>query len=250
MLKHGGYWWPDTDEIAHKVIPGFAGLSMPGMHRFFGGRDTAIQAGGNVGLYPIYLSGHFRRVLTFEPELENFRCLRENCKPFPNIEYFKAALGDKSGTAGISRKPENSGSPRIEGGGSTHIRRIDDLQLTACDFIWLSVNGYNVKVLKGAEKTIAKFRPVIVLAESGEDSPDARNWLMVRNYEVSGFVPLRDYVMRPIIEVIGYDPGGAPRVYGRHAERETAMAMAVDEANRCIGRVGGHIDRWKFDVCQ
>lgn len=197
MLKHGGYWWPDNDEIAHKTIPRFAGLSMPRAHTFFRGRELAIQAGGNVGLYPIYLSGHFKRVLTFEPELENFRCLRKNCEGIANISYTKAALGDHTGTVGIKRSKDNFGAHLVTEGNMADVVRIDDMRLPACDFIWLSVNGYHMKVFAGAEQTIAKHKPVIVFEELNDFETEATDWLMARGYEVCDQLPLRDYVMMP-----------------------------------------------------
>jgi hypothetical protein len=38
---------------------------------------------------------------------------------------------------------------------------IDDLELDACDAIQLDIEGYEYPALKGAERTIERFRPVI-----------------------------------------------------------------------------------------
>ena len=65
---------------------------------------------------------------------------------------------------------------------------IDDLNLWACDLIQLDVEGFEHKALKGAEHTIRRFRPTIVLEEKDLphlDGPKtmARSWLSQFGYQ-------------------------------------------------------------------
>ena len=195
MLKHDGLWWPDSDKIAHKIIPGFARQSFPRVEKYFKGRKLALQAGGNIGLYPMLLAGQFKKVLTFEPDPENYRCLRKNCKQ-PNVKARMLALGNRNGTVNLIPNRRNTGAHKTTDDlGNTGVITIDSLQLETCDLIWLSVNGFNMEVLAGTERTIERFRPVMILAETSDDKPEARNWLIERGYKVREKVPLRDYVM-------------------------------------------------------
>ena len=69
--------------------------------RLVPGRDVAVQAGGNLGLWPKRLAQEFRRVITFEPDPDNFAMLRHNA-PERNIEAYQAALGAIGATSRTS----------------------------------------------------------------------------------------------------------------------------------------------------
>lgn len=53
-----------------------------------------IDAGANIGLASVYFALRFpeARILALEPEEANFRLLRRNTEPYPNIEPIQAAL--------------------------------------------------------------------------------------------------------------------------------------------------------------
>ena len=132
-------------------------------------RELAIQAGGNLGLFPKFLAQQFARVLTFEPDHQNYRWLRLNA-PELNIAAYEAALGDTAGTVGLSRARrskkrgiEHAGLVHVSGRGDVTMLRIDDLPLMACDLIMLDCEGYELPILRGAIETIRAYRPVIAL---------------------------------------------------------------------------------------
>ena len=67
---------------------------------------------------------------------------------------------------------------------------IDSLDLSECNLIWLDIEGYEVNALKGGERTIDLFHPVIIIEEKGNEvfhglAPNAAaEWL-----KASGYVP-------------------------------------------------------------
>lgn len=124
---------------------------------------TIVQAGGCIGIYPVGFSPSFLKVLTFEVDDENFPFLKDNCDPYINIEAFNCALGEHGGHCKISRNPINVGATRIQDESETAhpMIRIDDLGLSDCDAIQLDCEGYELKVLMGAQRTIEKTKPVI-----------------------------------------------------------------------------------------
>lgn len=128
--------------------------------------DVAVQAGGNCGVWPKYLSSRFGVVYTFEPDPLNFRCLAQNCDE-PNIVKMQAALGDVPGFIDLKREARNIGAHYVEGHGIIPTLRIDDLGLEACDYICLDIEGYEFKALSGAVDTIRKFGPVIQIEDKG-----------------------------------------------------------------------------------
>jgi FkbM family methyltransferase len=133
--------------------------------------DVCIQAGGNQGMYPRLLSEKFASVYTFEPDPLNFHCLVNNCQK-DNIYKFNAALGSTLGEVFLSRgSMTNTGTHTVNNNNGFKIIQmtIDSLNLSACDLIALDIEGYEEQALKGAIKTIEKYKPVIA-AERGVGS--------------------------------------------------------------------------------
>ena len=130
-------------------------------------KRVCVQAGGNVGVYPLALAKVFERVITFEPDGDNLNCLIENAN-LSNIMILWVALGAEEGTCGILRiDTDNCGSHKTLPGDAIPVRTIDSLDLDQCDLIWLDIEGAEADAIKGALATIEKFSPIIVLEEKG-----------------------------------------------------------------------------------
>jgi len=128
------------------------------------GRDIVVQAGGNCGLYPRLFAKYFKYVYTFEPDPLNFHCLVNNCQ-LDNIIKFNGALGANNEMVRVQRSGmSNVGCHTVNShDGERFVPQftIDQLNLPACDFIQLDVEGYEINILKGAIKTIEKYKPGI-----------------------------------------------------------------------------------------
>ena len=127
-------------------------------------RNIVVQAGGNCGLYPRLFAKYFKTVYTFEPDPLNFHCLVNNCQ-LPNIIKINGALGanndmvrvQHAGMSNVGCHTVNA----IDGERLVPQFTIDQLNLPACDFIQLDVEGYEINILRGAIKTIEKYKPGI-----------------------------------------------------------------------------------------
>lgn len=129
--------------------------------------DTCLQAGGNVGYWPIYLSDKFKKVYTFEPDEENYGCLRDNVDE-DNVIMARAALGDERTVGSLDGDPRNCGAYQIDEEGSDFdIITIDSLELTSLGLLCLDIEGYELKALQGGIETIKKYSPVIMLEDKG-----------------------------------------------------------------------------------
>lgn len=132
-------------------------------------KRVAVQAGGNLGLYPKRLAERFETVFTFEPAPELFLDLVANA-PAANIYRYQAALGDTRGGVSLSRarrdasgRPEHEGLTHICGPGVVPTMMVDDLGLEVCDLLALDVEGWELYALRGAVETIARCRPVLTV---------------------------------------------------------------------------------------
>jgi FkbM family methyltransferase len=125
--------------------------------------SVCVQAGGNMGVHPRLYSDIFERVYTFEPDPLNFFCLTLNCQK-NNIIKMQAALGAEHKLITVNRpSPTNVGMHNINETdvGFIPMITLDSLNLDACSFIQLDVEFYELNIIKGALKTIDKFKPVI-----------------------------------------------------------------------------------------
>jgi FkbM family methyltransferase len=149
--------------------------------------DTFIDVGANLGEYALWaakLTGYSGKVLAFEPLTEMFDLLNTNValnEDFKkNIVTIKCGLSDSveevpiytSGNAGIDGLHE--GLPTIFKTDSRNIfvenikldtldNQVEKSALSKVDWIKIDVEGAELKVLRGAKKTIKRFHPALLL---------------------------------------------------------------------------------------
>lgn len=123
-----------------------------------------IQAGSHYGLYPKRLSTIFKKVITFEANINVYNKWK-NDGEYPSIERHVAILGEKSGFAGIETVRDHDGQSYVISDGEIPMVTIDSLGLMECDLIYLDIEGYEINALKGAVETIKKFNPIIAMEQ-------------------------------------------------------------------------------------
>lgn len=172
-VTRGGFLWPAADEIAYGDIMGGLRFLMDAISR----RKSiglAIQAGGNCGIYPLALSGAFDKVITCEPDGALFPILLENLvrQDCSNVIAVNAALGDSQGECGLIRWDRNCGCTRTDKTvkDGVIITTIDQLvydEKLPVGFIQLDIEGDEIAAIRGAEKTIRRYRPLIMVEDRG-----------------------------------------------------------------------------------
>jgi len=151
-----GLWFPDDvgeswrHALQHVQSVEWAVAHVP-QHR------VALQAGGNVGLWPRRLAARFGRVLTFEPDPVSRACLQANVPA--SVEVHAEALGSAPGRCAI--KHRGLGSHRVVEGTEVTITTVDALELEVLDFLQLDIEGYEHHALLGAQKTLRRCRPMV-----------------------------------------------------------------------------------------
>lgn len=159
------FLWPREDEACCAVVFDTT-TDLEICYTYLTSFNVAVQAGGNMGVWPKYMAKRFKTIYTFEADPVNFYCLARNIDEL-NVIKFQAALGFERKLVDLRREPQNAGAHFVEGSGSIPTLRIDDLGLTECDFIMLDIEGYEFQALLGAEETIRKFKPLISIEDKG-----------------------------------------------------------------------------------
>lgn len=166
--KDNGLWWP-TFEKRQQAHYDYHTKHLPDLDytiRTCNQRMCCIQAGGNVGIWPLKLAQFYDIVHTFEPDPDIYACMEKNCAD-KNIICYNNGLADtdrelnfyrtgKSGTGYTEINEKENIAPVAKVKAVT----IDSLHLDP-DAIFLDVEGFEVQVLKGAVETIRIHRPII-----------------------------------------------------------------------------------------
>jgi FkbM family methyltransferase len=154
-------------------------------------RRTAVQAGGCVGIFAQYLSRWFEKVVTFEPSPDNQACMVRNIKA-QNVAIVPCGLSDRYEMCGLARVDGNPGATQMVAGKDVFTHPLDAMGLYDLDFLQLDVEGYELKALRGAEATIRRSWPVVMvelkgLGERVGDPDDAVvAWLTGLGYRAAG----------------------------------------------------------------
>ncbi len=134
------------------------------MRSFLRPGDTVIDIGANIGDLTIPLSrivGESGRVYALESNPENFNIMCGNLalnsivntKPINAFVATSAAVDTGSAVWGPTAYVGTTWTP--------HFLAIDALDLAACDLIKVDVDGKELDVLRSAEMTIERFRPIL-----------------------------------------------------------------------------------------
>jgi len=128
-------------------------------------RNIMIQAGGNCGQYVREYAKWFNTVYTFEPDPINFLCLTLNSPR--NVIKTQACLGKEKIfielDGHVTDDGPEAGGMHVGQKGNIPTVRIDDMNLPGCDLIQLDIEGYEYFALLGAQRTIEKYHPVIMI---------------------------------------------------------------------------------------
>jgi FkbM family methyltransferase len=175
LKKVDGIWLPESEthlqSIWHKwpKIDGAATyqfdkleLAMGYVKRF----NTAIDIGAHVGLWSRILIKYFRYVEAFEPIEEHRICFRLNVLSV-KMRLHQFALGAKVGQAKMTICPDNTGHSHVavDGNVVVPVLPLDKFAFDDVNFIKIDVEGQELDVLQGAQETLLRCRPTLIVEQ-------------------------------------------------------------------------------------
>lgn len=154
---------------------------------------VAVDGGAMVGRVANRLATRFDLVYAIEMSKENYECLLKNRAS--NVIAIRGCLGEK--VESVDYIPDDHPATPIycvsKTGGATPGITIDSLNLHDCGFIKLDLQGYDLFALKGAERTLRKFKPVVFheadprcLARYGVKREDVDTYMKSLGYRLAG----------------------------------------------------------------
>lgn len=167
MKQVHGIWLPDHEqhllEFATKDGWTYQKNKLDKAMEYVKARRMAIDIGAHVGLWSMHLEKMFDHVWAFEPIEDHIKCFRKNTE---KAHLIGMAVGMNTETVFIDTEPGSSGNSCVaDKGEATEMCRIDDLEFEYVDFMKLDCEGYEWFALNGAEETIKRCRPVIIVEQ-------------------------------------------------------------------------------------
>jgi FkbM family methyltransferase len=129
---------------------------------------TAVDAGANYGIMSYNLNSRFSKIHAFEVDTPVRDCLKKNVEKFQldNVVVCDCGLSDKEELVSLNYLKNTFGTHINKQVSGTHsCRTLDSFELKDVGFIKLDCEGYEPYILRGAEQTIKKYRPVILMEE-------------------------------------------------------------------------------------
>lgn len=165
-LSHGGYWEIDLIRM---------------LEPFWKNAKVILDIGAHIGTHSFVYAAYNKdaKIYAFEPQKEMFKLLKLNMENRKNVIPINMCVGHKMGKTTLAKHTifgenidkdivygdgptMNLGGIGIgEGGEQVEMITIDSLNLDACDFIKVDVEGAEPLVFLGGKETICKYKPVI-----------------------------------------------------------------------------------------
>lgn len=177
MYSKHGWTFPDEDthfcEMLEKnIAKGNQPVYQEPVRRkslwFVRNKGVALDIGANIGLWTRDLCQNFNNVIAFEP-VEQFRnCLIRNAM-FSNLSIEPCALGEEETNIQMVVTAGNTGHSHVDqdslGTGTIPMHKLDYFEYAQVDYIKIDCEGYELPIVRGAEQTIKRCKPVMVIEQ-------------------------------------------------------------------------------------
>ncbi|RNF84357.1 FkbM family methyltransferase [Montanilutibacter psychrotolerans] len=169
--------------------------------------DWVLDVGANIGNHTVFFARvRGCNVVSFEPNPEAFHFLKENVRlnaVESLVRLHPLAVGSGPGRVSmVSSMANNLGATRfgVDENGEVEVVRLDDMPIGGrVALLKVDVEGMDLAVLRGAQATIEKHRPMIVCeAQTPEEFEEIHTLLAQHGYSVLGcFNATATYLFMP-----------------------------------------------------
>jgi len=218
-----------------------------------------IDVGVNIGYHALAIQKETGcAVIGFEPNPTHFLVAGENCKNLP-IQIYNAALGRRSETIMMTDvtidDAGNYGETKQDDNGTVEAKcvALDSLKVPKISGMKIDVEGFELDVMKGAEKTIDKYRPVIFYEALNLDWTGCFDFLERKGYKQYWVAchnnPIKEDTHIPKVEdhptIKEFGNGGVTNIVAIPAEKSqigNLMPVQQDETySQCATRIKSYV---------
>lgn len=175
-----------SDYIGHYLYFGFLDEGINNLFSLCQKNYNVIDIGTNIGWVALNFARLSRtgQVIGFEPDPFNYSVCKENIarNTLPNLIVLPYGLGETSAQLNMEvRTQDNRGGNRIAPQGNSgsvlvHIKKLDEINeiaaLSIIHLMKLDVEGYELKVLRGAQNSLKKHKPILFIEVDDDNLTD------------------------------------------------------------------------------
>jgi FkbM family methyltransferase len=189
--SHISAWVEESGRLDHDQY------ALPIILQYISEGDTVVDVGAFIGDHTIAYEnavGKSGVVMAFEPNPDAFACLKRNCH---HAIKFNIGLSDHHHDGSMTTH-ENAGKCRvsadIEGTSLARLAPLDQWNLVRLNFLKIDVEGFEIRVLRGAEKTIRRHKPIMwievnksALNDQGTSPSELLAWIHHLGYSTTPY---------------------------------------------------------------
>ena len=125
--------------------------------------DLGAYTGDTIAEFLKYTEGKYERIIAVEPDKKNFKKLSANTSALSNCRCLNVAISDCYSTGGFAMRSGRNSSVSQQGS-QIKLDSVDNIACGAVTYIRMDVEGEEMKAINGAEKTIARYHPKLLIS--------------------------------------------------------------------------------------
>ena len=146
--------------------------------------NHVLDIGAWVGTWTMKINPFCGRVVAFEPDPLHYECLVKNVPE--EVETHQLAVGNDKKMISLS-EDNFTQAKRVVGEGNIPMVTIDSLNFTDVDLIKIDVEGYEMEVLKGADKTLQNVKYLMIELNNNSKKYGSSNLEIEKYLRKKGF---------------------------------------------------------------
>ncbi len=146
--------------------------------------NHVLDIGAWVGTWTMKINPFCGRVIAFEPDALHYECLGKNVPE--EVETHQLAVGNDKKMISLS-EDNFTQAKRVVGEGNIPMVTIDSLNFTDVDLIKVDVEGYEMEVLKGADKTLENVKYLMIELNNNSKKYGSSNLEIEKYLRKKGF---------------------------------------------------------------
>jgi FkbM family methyltransferase len=151
---------------------------------------TVIDVGAWCGTWAKAIEPFARKVVAFEPDKVHFDCLQKNCTI--NCNCRNEAVGSENKNVSLT-EDDFTQAKRVDSDGNIRMVTIDSFDYKDVDLIKIDVEGYELEVLKGADKTLRNTQYLMIELNNNTKKYGSSNNEVEKHIKDLGFKLLIDH---------------------------------------------------------
>jgi FkbM family methyltransferase len=124
--------------------------------------NLIVDVGAWCGTWSMAMQQYAKNVHCYEPNKLHYECLTRNMSAHSHVRLYNQAIGNDDGFVKLTEESATQNTRVLREKGETKINKLDSLDLKGVDFIKIDVEGLEMEVLKGAEKTLENVEYLMI----------------------------------------------------------------------------------------